>query len=401
MSNPWSESFEDMRSSVEKLHEANQQRFKFRVKDKNKGTYTVKTTRQRADILRRTPSVLSVERIEMSENVEEIQTEAEVRRWWDDDGDGRGYEPGEVSGKFKKKKKKSVRKEGYSDWRSEMPENFFFESLTEKVSPASPYCDVMPDQKSGEDQKDPQRGTQNQKLLKMRKEDLDLLAEELGGEVVDIQEYAAAVSAVRALPAISRILKTGGLKGFRVPVKPPHLPRAPKLPTPKTTPTPAPAPLPVEPAPKPVPQPKPEKPTKPEKPGKPTKPEKPGKPTKPERKPEKPVKPEPKKKPTEKGGVVVPAPKEGSKPSKTPEPTATPSPKETPKTAPVIPGGGGGKSPGGSRRGIPKICNPDSWKPGPDGKQTLKQKAIQALCRPKMKESPREIGIVKARAIEK
>ena len=29
-----------------------------------------------------------------------------VKRWWDDDGDGKGYEDGEVDGKFKKKKKK-------------------------------------------------------------------------------------------------------------------------------------------------------------------------------------------------------------------------------------------------------------------------------------------------------
>jgi uncharacterized protein YktA (UPF0223 family) len=32
-----------------------------------------------------------------------------VKRWWDDDGDGKGYEDGEVSGKFKKKKKKKVK----------------------------------------------------------------------------------------------------------------------------------------------------------------------------------------------------------------------------------------------------------------------------------------------------
>ena len=30
----------------------------------------------------------------------------EVKKWWDDDGDGKGYEEGEVSGKFKKKKVK-------------------------------------------------------------------------------------------------------------------------------------------------------------------------------------------------------------------------------------------------------------------------------------------------------
>jgi hypothetical protein len=32
--------------------------------------------------------------------------EATAKRWWDDDGDGVGYEEGEVKGKFKKKKKK-------------------------------------------------------------------------------------------------------------------------------------------------------------------------------------------------------------------------------------------------------------------------------------------------------
>jgi len=316
MSNPWSESFEDMRSSVEKLHEANQQRFKFRVKDKNKGTYTVKTTRQRADILRRTPSVLSVERIEMSENVEESNDGNLANNYPPYDKVTRGDVIAGATGKDQMggKKKKSVRKEGYSDWRSEMPENFFFESLTEKVSPASPYCDVMPDQKSGENQKDPQRGTQNQKLLKMRKEDLDLLAEELGGEVVDIREYAAAV---RALPAISRIVKTGGLKGFRVPVKPPHLPRVPQLPAPEPG--------------KPTKPEKPGKPTKPEKPGKPTKPKKPGKPTKPETKPKVPTKPK------DKGSVIVPGTEKGGKVE--PKTQPIPSPKQTPqtqKTPPIV-----------------------------------------------------------------
>jgi hypothetical protein len=43
----------------------------------------------------------------------------EVKRWWDDDGDGKGYEEGEVSGKFKKKK--SV-KESFSNWRQDLSE---------------------------------------------------------------------------------------------------------------------------------------------------------------------------------------------------------------------------------------------------------------------------------------
>jgi hypothetical protein len=47
------------------------------------------------------------------------QEAKEVKKWWDDDGDGKGWEEGEVSGKFKKKK--SV-KEGYSNWREDLIE---------------------------------------------------------------------------------------------------------------------------------------------------------------------------------------------------------------------------------------------------------------------------------------
>ena len=48
------------------------------------------------------------------------QESKEVKKWWDDDGDGKGWEEGEVSGKFKKKKK--VTKEGYSNWREDLIE---------------------------------------------------------------------------------------------------------------------------------------------------------------------------------------------------------------------------------------------------------------------------------------
>ena len=44
------------------------------------------------------------------------------KRWWDDDGDGVGYEKGEVSGKFTKKKKGRVKKEGFSNWRNDLAE---------------------------------------------------------------------------------------------------------------------------------------------------------------------------------------------------------------------------------------------------------------------------------------
>jgi hypothetical protein len=39
-------------------------------------------------------------------SLQEKKEDKPVKRWWDDDGDGKGYEEGEVSGKFKKKKVK-------------------------------------------------------------------------------------------------------------------------------------------------------------------------------------------------------------------------------------------------------------------------------------------------------
>jgi len=43
-----------------------------------------------------------------------------TKRWWDDDGDGIGYEKGEVAGKFKRKK--SIKKESFSNWREDLSE---------------------------------------------------------------------------------------------------------------------------------------------------------------------------------------------------------------------------------------------------------------------------------------
>jgi hypothetical protein len=48
------------------------------------------------------------------------QEAKEVKKWFDDDGDGIGYEKGEVSGKFKKKKKDV--NEGFSNWRQDLSE---------------------------------------------------------------------------------------------------------------------------------------------------------------------------------------------------------------------------------------------------------------------------------------
>jgi len=68
---------------------------------------------------------------------QEIATQKEakeVKRWWDDDGDGIGYENGEVSGKFKKKKKRKQVKEGYSNWREDLSEVITGKESDKKIS---------------------------------------------------------------------------------------------------------------------------------------------------------------------------------------------------------------------------------------------------------------------------
>ena len=52
-------------------------------------------------------------------NLLEAKKKGKQNPWWDDDGDGIGYEEGEVSGKFKRKKKV---KEEFSNWRQELIE---------------------------------------------------------------------------------------------------------------------------------------------------------------------------------------------------------------------------------------------------------------------------------------
>jgi hypothetical protein len=92
------------------------------------------------------------------------QEEKEVKKWWDDDGDGKGYEEGEVSGKFKRKKK--VTKEGYSNWRQDLAE-------------------VMTDTKA---EKKITEKQVNNKVVINPKLDLGEAVENLGGQLIEMVE---------------------------------------------------------------------------------------------------------------------------------------------------------------------------------------------------------------------
>ena len=72
------------------------------------------------------------------------EEEKKVKRWWDDDGDGIGWEEGEVK---KSKKKKKTRKEGFSNWREELSEEGV-DTLKDKRQGSEP-------KKPGEEYKNP------------------------------------------------------------------------------------------------------------------------------------------------------------------------------------------------------------------------------------------------------
>jgi hypothetical protein len=228
-----------------------------------------------------------------------------AKRWWDDDGDGVGYEKGEVSGSFKKKKKK-VKKEEYSDWRSESPD------LAEATKAQKSVEGKAHASYEGEDKKKRKKNANESECSCSHevKESAEVLAQELGAELVDIKEFVGQLikSGVKAFIRPKPIVVPQRVVPFTRPVKPGPL-------------------VPGTPSPAPVPAPKPGKP-EPE----PKTPQKPG--TKPPKAP--PATP-PKTTPstTGKGTKSVTVPSNQSNIQQQPSPTVTQTPT---KTGPV-PGG--------------------------------------------------------------
>jgi hypothetical protein len=59
--------------------------------------------------------------LRVSQYLNEARRKKKSNYWWDDNRNGIGWEPNEVRGHFRRKKKKSV-KEGYSNWREDLSE---------------------------------------------------------------------------------------------------------------------------------------------------------------------------------------------------------------------------------------------------------------------------------------
>ena len=206
-----------------------------------------------------------------------------VKRWWDDDGDGKGYEDGEVGGKFKKKKKK-VRSESLSDWRYEIQIDENQIGLTPKEMKSSENGGEKKNEGESESELSEHNDTNTWK--ESDRQLVNRLAEELGAEVLGVEvldEFAGALKGIA--PYYDDIIKafvdpkTGQIIKSFIPniprIKPPVIKPTPIKPTPAPGPKPTPTPTPTPgPKPTPTPGPKPEPGTKPQTPT--TKP--PGKP---------------------------------------------------------------------------------------------------------------------------
>lgn len=267
------------------------------------------------------------------------------KRWWDNDGDGKGWEKGEVSGSFKKKKK--TKKESYSNWKEENPE-LYEATKAQKSVEGKAHASY----EDGEEKKKRKKNADESECDCSHevKEAAEKLAEELGGELIHVKEFVGAAVRVAA-------------RSVKVPFKPLVKPK-PFSPTIKPV-TPGPI-VPAKPATPPVPAPKPGKPAPTPKPGTPAPAPEPETQPKPQRQPA-PDKTKPgtkvdqKVKVDKKTGVIVSTGTQTTPDTNTQTKTLTSPASKTPPVKPKepkrLPGGvpGGG---GGIRLPMPK------WSPG-------------------------------------
>jgi uncharacterized protein YktA (UPF0223 family) len=185
-----------------------------------------------------------------------------VKRWWDDDGDGKGYEDGEVSGKFKKKKKK-IKSESFSDWRYEIQIDENQIGLTPKEMRPS----AEEKKNEGESESKLSEHNDTNTWEESDRELANRLAEELGAEVLGVEVLDERIRipkipsprvVTQFMDKIDDVIPNLRLgrepAGAMVPVKPTPAPAATPKPTPAPAATPKPTPAPAA-TPKPTPAP--------------------------------------------------------------------------------------------------------------------------------------------------
>ena len=284
-------------------------------------------------------------------NVNEAKDE-KPKRWWDDDGDGKGWEKGEVSGSFKKKKK--TKKESYSNWKEENPE--LYEATKAQKSVEGKAHTSYED---GEEKKKRKKNADESECDCSHEveESAKQLAAELGGELLYVKESPVGLLGRYVGAAAVRV----AARSVKVPFKPLVKPK-PFSPTIKPV-TPGPI-VPAKPATPPVPAPKPGKPAPAPKPGKPATTPEPETQPKPKKAPDK-AKPGTKtdtkvKTDNKTGAIVAPGSATTTDVDTSTKTLSAPANKNAPPTTPTKPGKPGGvKKVPGLR--IPKIPMP---KPG-------------------------------------
>lgn len=90
---------------IQEMENAKSRKYSVEVINKDGTSYDRWATREKISKLRANPNIKDiVMKDERTSEPYEGKKKDKPKRWWDDDGDGIGYEKGEVSGKFKKKK---------------------------------------------------------------------------------------------------------------------------------------------------------------------------------------------------------------------------------------------------------------------------------------------------------
>tara|TARA_B100000700_G_C15043414_1_gene856595 strand:+ start:2378 stop:3610 length:1233 start_codon:yes stop_codon:yes gene_type:complete len=148
---------------LRQLYESDEPTYQIRVTDVKGHTYVRKATRAKITELRAQENIKSVELtkhggVERSEKTRGAQTAAvkgggnrkKSKRWWDDDGDRIGYEKGEVSGSFKKKKKTNIQASLEAAW-----EKTFIADGTISTEPAPGTKKINPKGVNNYEGKDP------------------------------------------------------------------------------------------------------------------------------------------------------------------------------------------------------------------------------------------------------